>query len=955
MSIYLSILCRRGAASHWSLPHIQVTRFLQFALLFGLVICATLAADGPLVSAGGSHTCAIRDDHSIACWGSDEDGQSTPPSGTFMQLSSGSRHTCGLRTDRTVACWGSDENGRSTPPSGTFNQLSSGGGHTCGLRTDHTVTCWGWDFYGQASPPGGMFNQISSGQTHSCGVRADSTADCWGSDNLGKSSPPDNFFTQVSTGDDHTCGLYRDGTAACWGKNNYGQANPEKGTFIQLSAGRRHNCGVRTDGTLGCWGSNYAGNTSPPSGTFAQVSVGENHTCGVHTDGVVVCWGNDDSGRAKPPDGTFTQLSSGQLHTCGVQSDGTVVCWGSGTSGQASPPLGTFRQISTGVWSIHNCGVRTDSTLSCWGWDYYGQASPPDGTFQQVSAGSRHTCEVSKNGAVTCHGNNDFGQIIPPVGIFEQVSAGLGFNCGLRTDAAIVCWGLNDTGQANPPEGTFTQVSAGGAHTCGVRTDETITCWGSNSKGESSPPSGLFNLVSAGRNHTCGLRTNSTLACWGADDDGQATPPNGMFNQVSTGDYHSCGVRTNGKAICWGFNGYGYAAVPEGLRSDTRLLKPPLISFNESHLLNVSTNGPTVGFGLRAGFIVQGQTQRFVIMGENQDGMENPILYLFNLTDNSLIEQNDTWQTHPTAIEVENTLRKPGNSSDGAFAISLPQGRYYAELQDAASSGQGLVSVTVTDTNNFQQTYPINLSTRGPSPLRAGFIVNGDSARCFIVKAEGPHLGNGSISNPALIVRRYDPLHPDEGEIIDANDSWADHPSMAMVRAAGLAPTDSREAALAIRLTSGVYLAELYSVFEAEEGGDSIVAVTELPEVFLQQASCDTARITKATPTIPESPSVQEEVKVLIVKPSSTGGYYQGADIHYQGDVITTIAEPPQYQWDFGSGVQWFREGNTMSRKGIINYGSAGNRILTLTVRANGRDYQAEPVEITVLDSNGGK
>ena len=59
------------------------------------------------VSAGESHTCGVRMDGSVACWGSNEDSQATPPEGEFASVSAGSIHTCGVRVDSSVACSGS--------------------------------------------------------------------------------------------------------------------------------------------------------------------------------------------------------------------------------------------------------------------------------------------------------------------------------------------------------------------------------------------------------------------------------------------------------------------------------------------------------------------------------------------------------------------------------------------------------------------------------------------------------------------------------------------------------------------------------------------------------------------------------------------------------------------------------------------------------------------------------
>ena len=52
------------------------------------------------------HTCGVRTDGSLECWGRDHYDQATPPDGEFTSVSAGSTHTCGVRTDGTVACWG---------------------------------------------------------------------------------------------------------------------------------------------------------------------------------------------------------------------------------------------------------------------------------------------------------------------------------------------------------------------------------------------------------------------------------------------------------------------------------------------------------------------------------------------------------------------------------------------------------------------------------------------------------------------------------------------------------------------------------------------------------------------------------------------------------------------------------------------------------------------------------
>ena len=65
---------------------------------------------------GGKHTCGVKSDGSVECWGENNHGQSSPPSDTFWRLSAGYFHTCGVTSHGTVECWGNDGNGQATPP-----------------------------------------------------------------------------------------------------------------------------------------------------------------------------------------------------------------------------------------------------------------------------------------------------------------------------------------------------------------------------------------------------------------------------------------------------------------------------------------------------------------------------------------------------------------------------------------------------------------------------------------------------------------------------------------------------------------------------------------------------------------------------------------------------------------------------------------------------------------------
>ena len=151
------------------------------------------------VDAGARHTCGIRANGTVACWGNNTDGfgtyygQSVAPSGTFTAISAGDLHTCGVRTDGTVACWGADRSGQSQAPAGTFQSVSAGSSHSCGVRTDGTVACWGSNHVGQAAPPPGTFSAVSAGSLATCGLRTNGTLACWGYDES-REPPPDGIF-----------------------------------------------------------------------------------------------------------------------------------------------------------------------------------------------------------------------------------------------------------------------------------------------------------------------------------------------------------------------------------------------------------------------------------------------------------------------------------------------------------------------------------------------------------------------------------------------------------------------------------------------------------------------------------------------------------------------------------------------------------------------------------------
>ena len=188
--------------------------------------------------------------------------------GLHAFISVGSVHTCGVKLDKSVVCWGDNDHGPATPSGGTFRSISAGLIHTCGLLTDGYARYWGADdSQGEdidlrvrlLSFHNGDFTAVSAGGLHTCGLRRGSAV-CWGGSfyapgpDIGAQSPAAKFWS-ISVGHVHTCGVTKQGGLLCWHYHKYGNyarlGGP--GEFSSVSVGGFGACAVRIDGTLACW------------------------------------------------------------------------------------------------------------------------------------------------------------------------------------------------------------------------------------------------------------------------------------------------------------------------------------------------------------------------------------------------------------------------------------------------------------------------------------------------------------------------------------------------------------------------------------------------------------------------------------------------------------------------------------------------------------------------------
>jgi hypothetical protein len=265
------------------------------------------------VSAGAAHTCAIRADGSLACWGDDSKGQLDGiPDGTFIAVSAGGSHTCAIRAPSDgdddggpLVCWGDDSKGQLDTRAGEFSTVSAGGAHSCAIKTNLHLGCWGDDSQGQVSGAPGTWPDWHW---------------YWQGDGP--------FFFAVAAGGSHTCAIRAFfGSLQCWGDDSKGQLDgiPDGGGFVTVSAGGSHSCAIKLfSGAVECWGDDSEGQVGgEPDGQFQAVSAGGAHTCAAPAGaGPLDCWGDNSFGQSRPvmvspdpPEGTVGDPYSHRFET----------------------------------------------------------------------------------------------------------------------------------------------------------------------------------------------------------------------------------------------------------------------------------------------------------------------------------------------------------------------------------------------------------------------------------------------------------------------------------------------------------------------------------------------------------------------------------------------------------------------------------------------------------------
>jgi alpha-tubulin suppressor-like RCC1 family protein len=359
------------------------------------IVVSASARGWRAVAVGGSHSCGIRLDGTLYCWGRNASGQ----------LGVGiARGKCGRRK---TECEGSP---RAAATALRFAAVSAGQQHNCAITMNRALLCWGESLDFQTGVEGEVFVPVptpvmpsmqfiavGAGMTHSCAVRTNGVVYCWG----------EGAFGALGRGDTRSSVIPAP------------IASNER--FVLVRSGRLRSCAIDLSGAAWCWGLEWESSAGlveyfhqrllphrieglPP---LRDISVNTGSICALSVEGVSYCWESNGFGQLGLGTTTstltpslvatrerFTSVSTGIIQTCATSVEGRAFCWGNNSFGQlgvprpgehcgavflecSRQPIAVFGQqrfvaVATGFGS-HTCGMSVDTSILCWGLGTDGQ------------------------------------------------------------------------------------------------------------------------------------------------------------------------------------------------------------------------------------------------------------------------------------------------------------------------------------------------------------------------------------------------------------------------------------------------------------------------------------------------------------------------------------------------------------------------------------------------------
>jgi len=410
-----------------------ISLILAVILLVSLMpaIMFTVTADDNgfiAVSAGASHSVAIKSDGSLWAWGSNNAGQiGNGKSGwdevelrpvkimdNVIQVSAGGFHTMAIKNDGSLWAWGRNEYGQignGKTGNGNFiyetkpikimddvKQVSAGEVYTLAIKSDGSLWAWGSNRQGYLGD--GTMTYIEKDENNNYLKNADGSFK-WVYNDKSKPVKIMDDVKQVSAGGMHSMAIKNDGSLWVWGDKTFGMLgnyesakeywdDPDReGNILtpvnvmndvkQVILGLQCSFVIKNDDSLWAMGANAFGQFGDGNIQSAylfpgkimdnvkQVAAGSTYTMVIKTDGNL--WACGDNGFGQIGDGT---ISGFYPNKDGVQE------YVNNNKLSFVKIMDGVAQVSTSPSSHHTLAIKNDGTLWAWGGNQSGQIG--DGT-----------------------------------------------------------------------------------------------------------------------------------------------------------------------------------------------------------------------------------------------------------------------------------------------------------------------------------------------------------------------------------------------------------------------------------------------------------------------------------------------------------------------------------------------------------------------------------------------
>lgn len=248
------------------------------------------------------------------------------------------------------------------------------------------------------------------------------------------------------------------------------------------------------------------------------------------------------------------------------------------------------------------------------------------------------------------------------------------------------------------------------------------------------------------------------------------------------------------------------------------------------------------------------------------DALADPVLELHGPAGFATIVNNNWRDTQEDVIQA--TGIAPTDNLEAAIDATLAPGAYTTIVRGNGNTS-GIALVEIYDLGQGVNSKLANISTRafvgtGEGIVIAGFqLGNNGGDTGLIVRGLGPSLTASGI--PTVLADPILELRNCEGTLIFSNDNWRDNPAQAAIlTAAGLAPSNNLESAIAATLTPGAYTVLFFGqsngtgigLIEVYDEGTAIAGAlrAERPPCAPSPPPATPTPTASPTPTLPPPP-----------------------------------------------------------------------------------------------------